>query len=278
MIPKVIHYCWFGGNKLPESAEKYIESWKKFCPDYEIKEWNESNFDINCNLYVKEAFEAKKWAFITDYVRLHALVAEGGIYMDTDVEVIKSLDDFLHLRAFSGFENAEDIPTGIMGCEKGFQLFNEMLHSYDNRHFKLEDGNYDVTTNVVTITEFCKKQGFIPNNCMQTVEGFTIYPKDWFCPKDYFSGRIMLTENTHTIHHFSGTWKDQYAQRIISVEHKIRGKIDGKMGIFLAKAASLPFRVQRKYHEIGMKKLLVFSVNKIIGKKPLDDRHSKTKL
>ena len=109
MIPKKIHYCWFGGNPLPEDAQKYLESWKKFCPDYEIIRWDEKNFDINQLPYVQEAFKAKKWAFITDYVRLYALYNYGGIYMDTDVEVLKSLDSFLELKAFSGFENEENI-------------------------------------------------------------------------------------------------------------------------------------------------------------------------
>ena len=111
MIPKIIHYCWFGGKPLPELAQKCIASWKKYCPDYEIKEWNESNFNLNSCDYVREAYEAKKWAFITDYVRLYAMVTEGGIYMDTDVEVIKPLDPFLKHKAFSGFEDEVSIPT-----------------------------------------------------------------------------------------------------------------------------------------------------------------------
>lgn len=278
MIPKIIHYCWFGGNPLPESAQKYIESWKKYCPDYEIKEWNETNFDLNCNAYVREAYEAKKWAFITDYVRLYAMVTEGGIYMDTDVEVIKSLDEFLHLHAFSGFEDEVNIPTGIMACEKGFPLFDELLHDYDNRHFKLEDGSYDITTNVVTITDFCKKRGFVSNNGKQTIEGFTIFPKDWFCPKDCYSGRIILTENTHTIHHFSGTWHDKYTRRVMEIERFFKGKLDGKAGVVVARAASLPFRVHKKYHEMGMQEMIAFSIRKLKGEKTSDGRHFKTKL
>ena len=105
MIPKIIHYCWFGGKPKPELAEKCIESWKKFCPDYEIVEWNEGNFNINSNLYVKQAYEAKKYAFVTDYVRLYALYTQGGIYMDTDVMVLKPLDEYLNHEAFSGFES-----------------------------------------------------------------------------------------------------------------------------------------------------------------------------
>ena len=135
MIPKKIHYCWFGGNPLPEMARHCIDSWKKYCPDYEIKEWNETNFDLHFNDYVWEAFQAKKWAFITDVVRLHALVTEGGIYMDTDVEVVKPLDSLLQYEAVSGFEAEARIPTGLMACEKGQRLFVELLHDYEGSTF-----------------------------------------------------------------------------------------------------------------------------------------------
>ena len=123
MIPKKIHYCWFGGNPLPPLAKKCIASWKKYCPDYEIKEWNETNFDVNALAYTREAFEARKWAFITDVVRLQALVTEGGIYMDTDVEVLKPLDSLLQYEAVSGFESETQIPTGLMACRDSQPYF-----------------------------------------------------------------------------------------------------------------------------------------------------------
>ena len=135
MIPKVIHYCWFGGKPLPELARKCLASWKKFCPDYEIVRWDESNFDVACCDYVKEAYEAKKWAFVSDYARLKALVDNGGVYMDTDVEVIRPLDEFLRHEAFSGFEDDKMISTGIMASVKGFAPFAEMLADYHTRHF-----------------------------------------------------------------------------------------------------------------------------------------------
>ena len=159
MIPKIIHYCWFGGNPLPEDAQKCIASWKKYCPDYEIREWNEENFDIQSNDYVKEAYEAKKFAFVTDYVRLYALIAYGGIYMDTDVEVVKSLDAFLKHKAFSGFESSNSIPTRLMASEKDYPLFKTLMDDYENRHFLKEDGSFDMTTNTVTITNLCKQIG-----------------------------------------------------------------------------------------------------------------------
>lgn len=212
MIPKKIHYCWFGGNPLPELAQKCIDSWKKYCPDYEIIEWNESNFDLNYCSYVKEAYEAKKWAFITDVVRLYVLVNYGGIYMDTDVEVIKPLDDILQYDAVSGFESETDIPTGLMACCKGQPLFCELLHEYDNIHFLNEDGSYDSTTNVVRITNRCLKYGLKQNNALQNVNGFTLFPKDYFCPKSLKTRKLEITDNTLTIHHFDGSWQDEETQ------------------------------------------------------------------
>lgn len=217
MIPKKIHYCWFGRNPLPPLAVKCIESWKKYLPDYEIKEWNEDNFDLDSNAYVKEAYEARKWAFITDYVRLYALVNEGGIYMDTDVEVLKPLDDLLCYDAVSGFESQTQIQTGLMACRDHQPLFEELLREYDNIHFRRPDGSLDMTTNVVRITNTCLKYGFVPKNTLQTVHGFTLLPKDYLCPKDYETGNLEITANTLTIHHFDGSWvtpEQKYAQKL----------------------------------------------------------------
>ena len=206
MIPKIIHYCWFGGKPMPELAKKCIDSWKKFCPDYEIKRWAESNFDLNYNYYVREAYDAKKWAFVTDVVRLYVLVHYGGIYMDTDVEVLKPIDSFLKYEAFSGFESQTEISTGIMASEKNQVLFMELLNDYTDEHFLNDDGTYNTTTNVIRITNSLLKYGLIPNNKFQTVRGFTLFPKNYFCPKDYKTRKIKLTKNTFTIHHFDGSW------------------------------------------------------------------------
>ena len=152
MIPKIIHYCWFGRGKMPELAERCIASWKKHLPEYQYILWNEDNFDITSVPYVKEAYEARKFAFVTVYVRLYALYHFGGVYMDTDVEVLKPLDRFLDLPAFSGFESDKEIPTGIMASEKHGEWAQEMLTYYgDDRHFVLPDGTLDMTTNVAII-------------------------------------------------------------------------------------------------------------------------------
>lgn len=211
MIPKVIHYCWFGRNPLPADAKVYIESWKKYCPDYVIKEWNEDNFDLDLFPYAREAYDNRRFAFVTDIVRLYALYNEGGIYMDTDVEVLKSLDPYLSHHAFSGFENETRVLTGIMASEKGGQWVKDNLDYYKNRHFVCKDGSLDLTTNVETITSIMLQHGLVLNNKYQNIpDYFTIYPNDYFCPKSLEDGKIYLTNNSTTIHHFAGSWLTPY--------------------------------------------------------------------
>lgn len=207
MIPKVIHYCWFGRNLLPESALKCIESWKKYLPDYTIKEWNEDNFDIAQNRYVREAYEHRKYAFVSDYARLYALYTEGGIYMDTDVEMVGSYDAFLHHPAFSGFETDGNVSTGVMAAQKGSLWAKALLEQYDGRQFVLDDGTFDMTTNATVISAWMAAKGLKMNNEYQEIEGLcAIYPTEYFCPKDHRTGRIHCTPNTVCIHHFVGSW------------------------------------------------------------------------
>lgn len=206
MIPKVIHYCWFGRGPMPKLALKCIESWKKYCPDYEIKEWNEDNFDLDMYPYVREAYDARKFAFVTDVVRLYALYHEGGIYMDTDVEVIKPLDSLLAYDAVSGFESPTQIQTGLMASRDGHPLFKELLDEYNGIHFVRPDGTLDTTTNVIRISNTCREYGLRLDNTLQTVRGFTLLPKDFLCPIEHEGHRLVLTPNTLCIHHFAGSW------------------------------------------------------------------------
>lgn len=207
MIPKIIHYCWFGRGEMPKLAKKCIKSWKKYCPDYEIKEWNEDNFDLDMYPYVREAYDNRKFAFVTDVVRLYALFYEGGIYMDTDVELLKPLDPFLKHLAFSGFEDEVNVPTGIMASEKGGRWAKDNLDYYEGRHMIKEDGTLDLTTNVVIITNYMLSHGLIQNNSLQDFPNLiTMYPKDFFCPLSWRGRKMHMTENTVTIHHFAGSW------------------------------------------------------------------------
>ena len=207
MIPKIIHYCWFGGKEKPEEVLRMIASWKKHCPDYEIKEWNESNFDIHLNRYTEEAYQQKKWAFVSDVARLWALVHEGGIYMDTDVEVVRPLDNLLTNSGFLGFEGTQWIATSIMGVEPQHPLMKQFLSSYEKRSFIQPDGSLQQTTNVEVWTQLLSRQyGLLLNGEIQQIAGFTIYPTDYFTPYDYINGKLKQTANTYSIHWFGQSW------------------------------------------------------------------------
>ena len=207
---------------MPSLAHKCIASWKKYLPDYELKLWDESNFDLNSNTYTKEAYGARKFAFVTDYVRLHALYHEGGIYMDTDVQLIKTLDDLLGLPAFTGFESDVDVPTGIMASEKGGVWAGEQLAYYNDRHFLL-NGSPDLTTNVQIISGTMAQNGFLLNNSYQVYkDNMHVFPKDYFCPKSR-SGVVTLTKNTYCIHHFNGSWQSPGLKMKKFLFHKVLG-------------------------------------------------------
>ncbi len=207
MIPKKIHYCWFGRGQMPLMAQKCIESWHRYMPDYEYKLWNEDNFDINSIPYVKEAYEARKFAFVTDYVRLYALYTEGGIYMDTDVEVLKPYDDLLELSGFTGYEGSKYFPpvTGTMASEAGGEWVKEQLAAYDGAHFLLPDGTLDMKTNTTRISEIMKAGGFKQDGKKQVYKGMHIFPVQYFCPRQT-TGEILLTDETYCDHHFMGSW------------------------------------------------------------------------
>ena len=209
MIPKKIHYCWFGQGQMPDLAIRCIESWHKYMPDYQYKLWNEENFNIDCNDYVREAYVAKKYAFVSDYVRLYALYSEGGIYMDTDVEVIKAYDDLLSLNGFIGYEGTKYSPlgTGTIASVAGGEWVQEQLHAYDHIHFLQPDGTYDLTTNPIRITSLMKMNGFVQNGKEQDYKDMHIFPVDYFCPRQT-TGEYLLTKNTYCDHHFTGLWND----------------------------------------------------------------------
>lgn len=215
-IPKKIHYCWFGGSPLPEEAKKCIKSWKKHCPDYEIIEWNESNFDVNCNLYCKQAYECKKWAFVTDYARLWILYHHGGIYFDTDVKVIKSFEIFLNNECFVGIEKSQrvaHVATGLaMGSVRYSDFVKSLMDSYEDVPYII-DGKEDITTCTERNFVVFRKYGFLEIDSFQQLDGVTVYPSEYFSPMDMESGIIYKTKNTHSIHLYNLSWTSAENQK-----------------------------------------------------------------
>lgn len=241
MIPKIIHYCWFGGKPKPEEFNKYLESWKRYCPDYEIKEWNESNFNINANNYCREAYEAKKWAFVADYVRLKVLETYGGIYMDTDVELVKPLDKLLHYSAFMCFEEKSSISIGTLGSEKDSQIIKDFLREYTSRHFKKNDGTFDMITNLEIITPILvQKYGLTLNGKKQVLNpAILVLPMESFIAKDFLTGWIMADESTYAIHHYAASWYDEDIRRYSELHRKYSRLYMKKMESIIGKAASI---------------------------------------
>ena len=206
MIPKTIHYCWFGQAEMPQAAKDCIASWHKYMPDWEYKLWNEDSFEVKMVPYTREAYEAKKFAFVSDYVRLKALEEEGGVYLDTDVEVFRPFDDLLGYSAFAGFEGSKHKPMGtcVMASEAHGQWIAEILDAYQDRHFVV-DGNLDLTTNVQFITAIMAANGFRQDGSEQDYKDLHVFPVDFFSPR-HTTGEYIRTENTYCEHKGLASW------------------------------------------------------------------------
>ena len=224
MIPRKIHYCWFGHGEKPPIAQKCIASWKKYCPDYEIIEWNEDNFDVNMNGYTLMCYEQKKYAFLTDYIRLMVLLEQGGLYFDTDVELLRNFNDLLDQPAFFGFEDDVHINTGVgCGCEPGNPAVKTMLEAYE----PLLAGDQGVIGCPVLNTQALIKHGLVLNGEKQQLDHAVVYPADWFNPYDDPTGRLRKTQNTHSIHWFSKSWMSKTSvlrSMLTRPLHRIFGK------------------------------------------------------
>lgn len=231
MIPKTIHYCWFGRNPLPESAQKCIASWRKFFPGYEIIEWNEDNFDVNSIPYTAQAYAAKKYAFVSDYARFKILYEHGGLYFDTDVEVIKSMDDIISHGAFMGFEidfpktNAAINPGLGMAAPKGIKFLRDIIKEYSKFQFVNADGSLNQTTIVKYTTDMLYARGLESRYGIQEVCEFALYPAEYFNPLDDNTGRLKITSSCRSIHWYSKTWNPQSVLRtkLSRWSHRILG-------------------------------------------------------
>lgn len=219
MIPKIIHLCWLSGDPYPPLIKGCIDSWKKHLPDYEIKIWSKSTFDIESVRWVKEAFQKRKYAFAADYIRFYALYNYGGIYLDADVEVLKSFNPLLDSDCFVGEEAGGDVEAAVMGARKGLDWVKECMDYYNDRPFILENGAMDMRPVPLLINTMVRKYGL------------SLYPYNYFSPKDYNVGKIDVNDETYCIHHFDGKWvKPGFIPSMKKTIHKIIYGAIGRRG------------------------------------------------
>lgn len=245
MIPKIIHYCWFGRGPMPSSAYKCINSWQKFLPNYEIKLWNEDNFDVNIIPYTQEAYEAKKYAFVSDFARFWILHKYGGLYFDTDVEIIRPLNDLIERGPFMGCEKDSQtsqrgdctccaVAPGLgLGVNPGLGLYKEIIDLYSSLHFTMSDNGMPPKTIVDYTTTVLCKHGLKVANDIQFCAGVWIYPKEYFAPKDVDTHLLEITDNTRTIHHYDASWAEWYDKAAGERGIKLRKILGRRMGNFI---------------------------------------------
>lgn len=232
MIPKIIHFCWLSGSEYPELIEKCICSWKEKLSDYEIICWDTSRFDIDSCRYTKEAFAEKKYAFASDYIRLYALYHFGGIYLDSDIEVMKSFDDLLHLKAFTCFQKmSTTLSPWIIGCEKGNPIIKEFLDYYEGRSFYDKNGKMDLTPNPYPFTRICREHGLLLKDENQNLDSITVFSHDYFCPYSPSNGQLEITDNTYAIHYFNAEWMSEEQKKRRKKKQEVTKKYGKYIGL-----------------------------------------------
>jgi len=222
---------------LPKLAKKCIASWSKFCPSYEIIRWDENNYDIAKNLYMKQAYEAKKWGFVPDYARLDIIYNHGGIYLDTDVEIVKPFDDLLQDEMFCGFETSSNVAFGLgFGAVKGHHILKNMMEQYEKLNFINQDGSLNLIASPAYQTDVLKKYKLELNNKYQNINGIAVYPNEYFCPKSFETDELVITNNTHSIHHYISSWMPSKEKRKIQALAKYKIKFPKYWKFFLSVA------------------------------------------
>lgn len=243
-IPKIIHYCWVGGNPKPQSVLYCIESWKRCCPDYEIREWNETNYDFTKNEYMRQAYEAKKWGFVPDYARLDIVYEHGGIYLDTDVEMVRSFDDLLEHESFFGFEDTGD-GEYFVNCGHGFGAVphNDVVKSardlYEHLSFVGDDGTLNLLASPYYTTQALRLGGLVQENRDQSVPGAKIFASDVLCPKNFRTGKLTRTHRTVSIHHFTASWVDEKIKQEAAHQQTIKNRFGDRLGGYVLLAESV---------------------------------------
>lgn len=243
-IPKIIHYCWFGGKPLNDLAIKCIASWQKYLPDYEIKRWDESNFDINDCQYVKEAYDKGEWAFVSDYARTWILYNEGGVYFDTDVEVIKDIRELINRGPYLGVERIiKNMGMGVnaglgMATGLGDEIIGELLEQYRDVSFMEEYNDLDNNTIVIKLSRILQKYGLKNTEDIQKVGNFYIYPIEYFNPLNDATGKLNINDNTYSIHWYSGSWLDEEHIKVKNNRYKYCEKYGEYIGTVIASAVN----------------------------------------
>ncbi len=259
-IPKKIHYCWVGGNPKPQSVLYCIDSWKRFCPDYEIIEWNETNYDFTKNEYMRQAYEAKKWGFVPDYARLDIIYEHGGIYLDTDVEMVRSFDELLENQSFFGFEDTGD-GEYFVNCGHGFgavachQTIKAARDMYDHVSFIKSDGELNLIASPYYTTKSLKQIGLIQKDCDQSLPDVKIYASDVLCPKNFRTGKIKKTSRTVSIHHFSASWVDEKIKKEMEYQQKIINRYGKQIAgyIFLMESVLQKYSIKELFTKLPMR-------------------------
>lgn len=233
-IPKIIHYCWLSGDPYPNDIQECIDSWHEHLPDYDFMLWDMNNFDVSSVPYVKQAVDARKWAFASDYIRLWAIYNYGGIYLDSDIKVLKSFDGLLSEKAFTAFESGGRIAAWIFGGEKGAPIFKELLDYYKDRNFLREDGSLEQIPNTIPTTKILVNHGLKACNKVQRLDDITVFTEDYFSPFNPWTKKTVITDNSYAMHLFKGAWfwdksDEEFMGRVEAyTDSFIGGKLIGK--------------------------------------------------